>query len=535
MDKRNITFPIGQIASMGGSYIHSHWLYFANTVNQETDWKILATTLRKVIIDYLQKEVDFYQESQDAYVREVKKSNLNLTSKDAILENFNEVYKNQINNKKTNFGKLEVIKQAMDISGNYFWTKGSPNAEFKDKGKRGKDLKTARKEMREVLKGIENYIALVQKDANLGFLTGSRFAPKQGLSETLKRIVNEKERKLIEKELEELEIILYKTKELTGKDVNRIHKIIANLHIYSWSGILAEKFQADLIESQLPHLITKVGDKKKNFGDVAKKFMQFNVIDVAMGEVETTHGTTLIGLSQKFTKKEFIQNKDYKNEDIFHSLENYATNFANAEKDQVASAKSLEHVFKYIRNNMISLLHFSLDYHKNAMFDMSEFIEVEEELALLRNFLRFFNGMMEMLEDGTLNVFNSSAEQQLKNTRVFTAFLAFRQNIYWTIDFIKPIMKVIETEGKIKGIDGFSAKAKIRAIPNVTKEAANLWNAKKKRLKELKKLGQNVDYGALQTGNIPSLINDVTQAAGGLIVDSLVYTLNPAQFFNTKK
>ena len=534
MQNKNLIFPLEQIASMGGQYIHSNWLYFANTIQgYDSEIQKLTDILRNIIIDYVEEEVDFYREAQQAYISEVSINSLQkLTNEQEILDHFRITYKNQLSNKKTNFGKLDYIKEEIKSLGNYHWSKESENIIFKSKSKQGKSLEQARMDMKEVLKGIEDYINFVSKNTNLSFLTDSRYSSKnkKNIPKSLDHLSSNVNIKNIKKRIKIIENNILTKKELKGEDINKVHEIMQELHIHAWSGLLAEKFQKDLIDKELSELLVKIGDKKINFDDVATRFMDVSIIDIAMGEVETTHGDTIIGLSQKFTNKDLIKGKNYKNYDIFHSLENYANSKIGKTADQqVEALQSVKPIFMYIRNNLIALESFSLDRRNASLFDREAFYKVEEELALLRNFLRFFNGMMEMLEDGTFNIFNPDSKGKFENTRIYTAFLNFRQEIYWTLDFVKPILESLKTTGKITG-PGFYAYAKRKTLPNV-KSASNLWNAKRKRLRELKKLDEKVTYSNLQTGSVSTLIKNVSEEAGGLLIDSLVYTLDPGAFF----
>ena len=539
MPKRNLSFPLEQISSMGGEYIHSNWLYFGNTIDSySSEIKKTTDVIRDIIIKYLEEEVDFYRESQDAYIKMVSKnSKSKFTTEDEILQNFRDVYKAQMNNEKTDFGQLNIIKNKVSSLGDYYWTKKSKNQIFISGSERGKSLEEAQKAVGVALEGIEKYIDFVNNNKNLGFLSKSRYSGgEDNLASSLEQISDKKSKDSIYKKIKKLRTILenQETKKLKTSHINIVHGIMNDLHVHGWSGILAESFQKELIQNEFPELLVQIGNKNKDFGDVAKKFMNVNIIDVAVGEVETKRGNTLIGLSQKFTNRELIEGKSYKNQDIFHSLQNYANSrMKKAGSEQRKALEKAEPYFKYIRKNIIALESFALDSKNSSIFNKEEFYKVEEELALLRNFLRFFNGMTEMLEDGTFNVFNPSAKEELQDTRIYTAFLAFRQEIYWTISFIEPILESIKTSESLSG-PGFYTWAKRRDLPNVKKSAAEMWNKKRKRLKELKKLEENVTYEDLQT-NVASYISRVSKDSGDLLIDSLVYTLNPQAFFTGRK
>lgn len=541
-----LAYPLHNISSMGAQYIHSNWIYFANTVKTyESDLKKLTNSLRTLIINYLGEEMSFYRQAQEEYVKiVVQNSEGSLSNKDDILRHFRFKYNSQRKNKATNFGKIDFIKKDLEVNSKYAWAKKSVNKNKKFKSRsessRGKSLEDAQRDIPIIIRGIFEYLDFASQKSNLEYLRNSKYGKgKKGkMPKSLKRL-SKSSRDVIEKQLTAIQQKLEEGN-FTIKDLDKIQKIINKLHLHSWTGLLAEDFQEELIAQYFPALITTKNLKDKNFGKMSSQYMDVNIIDVGLGTVETSFGKTLIGLSQKFTNQEFIGPKSYKNQDIFHSIENYANaKMSKTTNNQRATLKKMEPVFYYIRKNLIALNSFALDPQNREMFNMDQFIELESELTILRNFLRFFNGFMEMLEDGTLQVFSNQAKSELEAPLIFNAFLAFRQNIYWVIDFIEPIYQSILTSKRIN-VNGFTATTELKEFPNVRKTAGSLWNAKLKKIREMRKEMKGTDsefkitYSDLESAT-QDVLEKLSSQTGNLLIDSIVYELDPGKFFKTKK
>lgn len=538
-ENKKLAYPLHTITNMGAQYIHSNWIHFQNTQKAyKSDMDTLVKTLKNLIISYLEEEVKFYEEAQKAYIDIVSANMLakKSLSEKAILEDFRTTYKQQLRGENTNFSNINLIKEGLRFNTKYAWAKGKLKSQVKFKQRDafkggGKSIEDAQKEVPPIIEAIIKYLDFASGNANLSYLTNSRYGKKneEKLPKSLELLTNEKDIKLVKSKLTRIKKNLLEGK-LKVKDVAEIQRIINILHIHSWLGLFAEDFQVETIKNFLPELITKIDDP--NFGILAQDFMNFNIIDVGLGTVKVGASNVIIGLSQKFTNQEIIANKSYKNQDIFDSLENFANNkMSEVDKEQQETLKYMEPLFKYMRNNIIALDSFSLDPKNRDSKMIDDFVKVEEDLAILRNFLRFFNGFMRMLEDGTFQVFNPSKKDQLESPLIFNAFLAFRQEIYWILDFVRPIMQTIKKTGQVER-EGFSVSVEFTDMKNVRKESAFLWNQKRKRMRELKKLEEKVSYEDLQA-NTFNAIRSIAED-NNLIVDSLVYTLDPAKFFKNK-
>jgi len=542
VESKKLIYPLHTITSMGAQYIHSNWINFHNTQKaHKSDIKTLVSVLKKIIVRYIEEEVSFYRQAQKAYVDTVSKNTIGETGldEDAILENFRTVYKNQLKKKNTNFSTINLIKEGLVVNSKYTWTSDQIESQkdFKQRGTYkggGKSIEDAQKEVPKIINGILRYLDFASGNANLKYLSDSRYgkSKEEKLPKTLSILADEEAIKLIKGKLKKIKKNLTGGK-LTIGDVAEIQRIINRLHLHSWIGLFAEDFQVELIRNFIPELITTKNLKDPNFGLLAQNYMKFNIIDVGLGSVEVKGSNVIIGLSQKFTNQELIWNQSYKNQDIFDSLQNFANaKISKASKKQEETLKYMEPFFKYLRNNIIALDSFSLDPKNRNSQLIDEFIEVEVDLAILRNFLRFFNGFMRMLEDGKFQVFNPSSKSQLTNPLIFNAFLAFRQEIYWILQFVEPILETIKQTNKVDR-EGFTAEAELKNLKNVKKSATNLWIAKRKRIKELNRIQEKISYEDLQS-NTYNLISGLAEEGGQLLVDSLVYTLDPVKFFKTK-
>ncbi len=542
IESKKLVYPLHTITSMGAQYIHSNWINFHNTQKAySSDIKTLFSVLKDIIIQYVEEEVSFYKQAQQAYVDAVSKNTIGTVGldEDTILENFRNVYKQQLKNENTNFSVINLIKEDLLINSRYAWTSNQVKSQKNFKQKRtykggGKSIEDAQKEVPNIIDGILRYLDFASGNRNLEYLTNSRYgkSKEEKLPKSLNVLTDKKRINSIKSKLKKIKTNLAAGK-LTIGDVAEIQSIINELHLHSWIGLFAEDFQVELIGNFIPELITTKNLEDPNFGLLAKDYMQFNIIDVGLGSVEVDGSDVIIGLSQKFTNEELISDKSYKNQDIFDSLENFANaKMSKVDKKQKETLERMEPLFKYLRNNIIALDSFSLDSKNRDSQLIDEFIEVEVDLAILRNFLRFFNGFMRMLEDGKFQVFNPSSKLQLENPLIFNAFLAFRQEIYWILQFVKPILETIKQTGGVNR-EGFTANAKLKKIKNVKKSSTELWMAKRKRIKELNKIQEKISYEDLQA-NTFSLISSLAEEGGQLLVDSLVYTLDPAKFFKTK-
>ena len=385
--------------NLGAEYIHNNWLYFGNTAKIYED-KIdeVISGLRDIIIGYLDKEVAFYDAAQAEYVRLVsanfKAQGDNISSPEAILKHFRTVYKNNLQDKSTNFGKLEFSKDSLALDGTWlFMSKKDTDIVLQSKTKKGvgnkKSREKAQQEIPVIIDGITNFLENLTGDANLKFLETSKYGQTTETSKVVALLRNDELKTKLKNELER---IRKKAMAMTikQKDIARLNQIITSvLNLHSKMGLLAETFIVELINTSIPSLVVGMTDKKAQpVGNMSKNF---NIIDGGLGKITLAGKEVTVGLSQKFQNTADFA-VSYKTNDIFDSLENYVSSIEGSDGKQKVLIEKSQQIFDYIRKNIIALETWSLDKKSYSPFDTDKFKEKEAELALLRGFLRFFNG-----------------------------------------------------------------------------------------------------------------------------------------------
>ena len=524
-------YPIERLQNLGGEYIHSHWITFGQTASEIPNLKHNLKVLEQLIINIVADEVKFYEEAQKTYVEEVFPNipNKKGSKEDTVIGHFRHIYKVNLSAEETDFGKLEIVKKGTMAKSRFNWTQKSWT-ELKKDSKTGMTLQKGLEEMKMVVAGISQYLQLISEKNNLNYLRGSKYGKEGDLPETLKKVSTPAKRKKYEDKLKTISNNIEQGK-LGKKDINTIFKIIKELHIDSWSGLLAEEFQVRLLQDGLSSLLTEMQGAKFSPRVTGKDYWNFNITDVVFAEVETQGKKTEIGLSQKFRNYEKFD-IDYVNLDIFHSLENHANK--NIQKGDKKITNELEHMknfFYFLRKNIMALSSWGIGQKIDSAFNVDEFVTLDERLAFARGFLRFFNGHVKVLESGEFSPFTS--DKNLEKKMIFNAFLVSKKEIYWTLDFVKPILEMLQSSTHFNDMNKSWFKATIikKSFPSVTKDMQNLIREKRRRIRELKKAGKEVKYTEISSDTeVRSLIDKIGKATGNLMIDKINYELDPNNF-----
>ena len=538
-------------SSLGAKYIHSNWLYFGNTAKRhQRRLDNLVVSLKQIIFQYLEEEVRFYHSCQEAYVQSVANNFSDSTmNKDKILEHFKKIYLGEINNKNTDFGQIEFIKKGLQADTQWSFTR-NPKTVIKETGDNRKNFAAAEREIPVFVDAINEFLNFATQQSNLNFLGRSKKSSEKKAQESFKVLKSTRRIQTIKNKLEKIKnkALRVDGTEIKSKDIRELLGIIyEELNIHAVLGLLAEKSLEDIMAVSLKELTSNIENDPnfKNFGNIMKNF---NVIDQGVGTFKVGEQDVIIGASQKFRKVEKFEAK-YVNQDIFTSLGNFVNKINKGERKQVNALKDSQMFFEYLRKNIIALRAFSLDRESNSPFDVGRFIDQEKELAMLRNFLRFFNGWMVLDEQGEFSPFNPATEKKLESPLIFNAFLVLRQDVYWMIDFIDAILITMRAIGfkSEPNLDAYQSKAYFTSEASQTKpsvsssKVADLWTSKKRRLSQLKQ----VSYKLLESDNLryeeaPENVSTIidqlwngmsAKRTNRLLVDKVTYMLDPSKMF----
>jgi len=117
-----------------------------------------------------------------------------------------------------------------------------------------------------------------------------------------------------------------------------------------------------------------------------------------------------------------------------------------------------------MRNNFIALS-YGFGYPESSSVKVDWYRIAEEDLALIRGFTRFFGGFLVAKDNGELSALNiKSGRLKGYDKKIFNAFIATKDNIYWTLDFMTEIRKTLGKSGTTKRWRGGSGVFKGMAI-----------------------------------------------------------------------
>jgi len=559
VSRKNISYPIKNFNAfeMGAEYIHSNWLFFENTIQKSFNGEDLliraAKKLHRGIINIVKKEIEFYEGVEKQYLDQVSKEEGGL-DKEQLKELFWSKYEAQLKNPKTAIGKLESYK--IQSSGASRWptnknfnmkTEAEMRENMQKQGKsgrgRGRSYEELQKEVGNSIKfllRVLNDSRFKEKLTNYTIKNPGRFVPDLKV-----KSIKALDPDFIEAVIERIEEIERKLKNVDSnragpEDARYIADLINDLGLNIHLGVMQEKYTPKFINSVLSSFTGKDGARLQS-----SKFKNSNVIDTDLAVVKYKDVDTLIGLSQKYTKNPSFSVPYVVKNDIYDAVDN----FAQLNLKGTAEIKKNAKYMMYIRKNLAALDSWALDSPR-GIINYDSFVAKEAVILFLLNFLRFFNGASFMIENGNFAITKQNKEDRFG--RIFNVFLLTRHGLYYTTELLNSLLEVIENFEKIIfsenkknigfNITGFSSTIIFKSRPSV--KSSNLWKAKNKAFKKLKKGKissserkngiKKLNYKNLQE-QVLNALKEVGDEAGALTIDKFNYYLHPGQLLRDKK
>lgn len=543
--KRNLTYPVDNLKNLGAEYIHSNWLYFENTIEKKKNGEDLLTRgaiiLHQGILKILRQEMDYYRQAEKVYIRETNK-NLNrgyTLSRERLKDVFESQYKKHLADPGTRIGRLEKLK--IKSLGATRWPKYKDfkmkdQQEIEDSLAAGATTRRGRSRQdlaQDLVSSTEVILAMLRKAQNDSRLGSYSVKKPEIYGEKDLKIGDEKFRNLIIEQIKTIRKTISEGKtELS--EAREINKILDAISIHSYFGRVAEEYTPGFINNYLAAFTNQVtnekGKKKGTARIEADRFKNWNVIDTFLKEIQIENQKIQVGLSQKYTKHSYFESTYKVHNDIYQIVNSYG-------KLKLERGHELEQhssFLMYIRKNLASLNSWALDKPKGVI-DYDTFISREVAIAFLINFLRFLNGFSYLIENGDFSPFVD--KNDLEHPIIFNVFLMTRHGVFYTLDILEALYEVVENFEKLifgktdKGsfkfkIDGFSATAKIKNLPNVSSSALQLWQKKQKALKLLSRNQEEITYQNIES-IVSQEIKSLGDIAGELLVDEIRYYVNP--------
>lgn len=540
-------YPISGLnsLSLGGTYIHSNWLYFENTIQKKSGGEdVLKKAVENVsrgILKIVKKEIDFYKSVEKNFLKEVNLNRETNFTRKTLLNEFNAQYKAHLNDPTTEIGELESFK-IRALAGGRWPKKGTfsmkDQAAFTGAGRSREELEN------DILQVISFIFAIINRHRffeNLNSYAVKKSKKhykipelKVGDASFRKKIIKRVERvlRLIENANKERrksgENIAETGVEL--RHLNMLMEVVEDISAHSYLGRVAEALTPGFINDYMQFFNIK-GEKAKLQSDAYKTY---NVVDTQIATIKINNIKAMVGLSQKYTKNPEFSRTYKVDKESGVSLLDIENAFNSLGLGISAGIKGDLAFLKYIKNNLTALNEWGLG-DSQSIIDLDEFIGYEVTLSFLANFLRFFNGASVLLKNGDFSPIVGG------DPIIFNVFLMTRHGIFYITDLIDSLFNVIKNFdslvfGKLddKGrrtfnkVVGFRAHAFLTDPPKLG--SVDLWNKKKKAMRDIPT--RDLSYNVL-TKNLGGILEEISQK-NKFLVEKFDFYMNPPALVKRK-
>lgn len=250
------------------------------------------------------------------------------------------------------------------------------------------------------------------------------------------------------------------------------------------------------------------GRKDIRTGQLWYKFSTSDIL-VTQTKIKTsgkTKETTFnYGASLKLTRFPGLS-RTYKTSD-YENTKYFKSRFVKTTGLQASQLQNYLKSLEYLRANISGLDSFSIPADEEVNPSLkSKWLQTEKDIAGIFTVIRALDGVYD---------YNSTVRLKEKDTEIYhTSFINIRDQFIWMEDLLRDLIKKYKKQPR----QAFSFKtASFKNLNNKisSKEAQELWNVKRKEMRRLKKLSEDIQYenlyDAVNSSSVASAIEKLSK------------------------